>query len=309
MLGVKHQHPFKLGRKAWARILKRVFNDITDNRLDLIAAGITFFIILSIFPLMIALVSVFGLIADQQFISDNLGRILFVIPSQAESLIKTELSEIIATSKSELSWGLVISVIGALWSAAKGARALISGMNVVYKEKEERSIIRIYITSLVFTFGIIILAIAVPFTISLLPLILDTFFPFLDQNLLLDVGRYILAIAALVFGLATLRRWGPSRRPARWQWISFGSLLTTAFWLFGSIALGFYFQQTSSLQAYGSLGSAIAFMLWLYLAAYITLLGSQLDAEIEHEVQVDTTVGKERPAGKRGAYVADTVAR
>ncbi len=108
--------------------------------------------------------------------------------------------------------------------------------------------------------------------------------------------------------LAVLYRFGPSRRAARWEWLSVGTLAASLLWIVGSSLLSWYLSNFGNYGAtYGSLGAAIGLMMWMWMSAIIVLCGAELNSEIEHQTALDTTVGYPKPLGTRGGAVADTL--
>jgi membrane protein len=125
---------------------------------------------------------------------------------------------------------------------------------------------------------------------------------------LLSLLRWPVLLVLVIFGLAVLYRFGPSRERPRWQWISVGSIFAAAAWLLSSALLSLYLSNFANYDAtYGSLGAAIGLMMWMWISAIVILLGAELNAEVEHQTARDTTTGRERPMGRRGAAMADTV--
>jgi membrane protein len=113
---------------------------------------------------------------------------------------------------------------------------------------------------------------------------------------------------ALAGGLACIYRFGPSREAPRWKWITWGSAAATILWLAASALFSWYAANFGTFnETYGSLGAAIGFMTWLWISAIAILLGAELNAEMEHQTVRDTTTGKPKPLGSRGAKMADTV--
>ena len=103
-------------------------------------------------------------------------------------------------------------------------------------------------------------------------------------------------------------RYGPSRAQPRWRWITPGGLLAAVLWLAASLLFSWYVSSFANFnKTYGSLGAVVGFMTWLWYSTIIVLVGAELNAEIEHQTTVDTTVGGPRPPGARGAAMADTV--
>ncbi len=109
-------------------------------------------------------------------------------------------------------------------------------------------------------------------------------------------------------GLAVLYRVGPNREPAEWTWLRVGAIVATGLWLAGSAGFSFYVANFGSYnETYGSVGAIVVLLMWLYVSAYVVILGAELNSEIEHQTKQDSTTGDERRMGERGAFVADTV--
>jgi membrane protein len=117
---------------------------------------------------------------------------------------------------------------------------------------------------------------------------------------------FLFVIALLI--LAIIYRYGPSRAPPRWRWVSWGAAVATILWLLGSIAFSIYVQNFGSYnETYGSIGAVIILLMWFWLSGFSVLLGAELNAEMEHQTERDSTTGEPQPRGRRGAYVADHV--
>ncbi len=194
----------------------------------------------------------------------------------------------------------------ALWSANAGMKAIIDALNVVYDEKEKRSFVKLNLVSLLFTF-VAILSLMVALTaIIVVPIIfsmlgLSTFFS-------LVALRWPMLLMLATLALAAIYRYGPSRREARWQWLSVGSVAAAVVWLISSLLFSWYIANFGAYNAtYGSLGAAVGMMMWMWISAIVILLGGELNAEIEHQTGRDSTVGSEKPLGRRGAVMADTI--
>jgi membrane protein len=125
---------------------------------------------------------------------------------------------------------------------------------------------------------------------------------------LLSLARWPVLLIGVVFGLALLYRYGPSRDRAEWKWVTPGGILAAVLWLAGSMLFSWYVANFGSYnETYGSLGAVIGFMTWIWLSSVVVLLGAEINAEVEHQTAKDTTKGPRQPLGARGAQMADTV--
>jgi membrane protein len=307
-LGHQAEHPREIPKRGWWNILKRVYDSINEKNLSILAAGVAFYTMLAIFPALAALVAVYGLVANPATVQHEINAIHGLIPGEAQTLIATYLKSITSSSSSKLGIGLVVSLLVALWSARSGTVTLIEALNISYEEKEKRGVIRyelvaIGMTAAAILFGIVALTLvaAVPAAMNLVPI----------SGVWKTAGYFLpwpILVVALFVGLAAAYRFLPSREEAKWRWVSWGGMLATALWIIASIGFSFYVTEFGNYdKSFGSLGAVVILLTWLYLSAYVVLIGACLNAEMEHQTARDTTTGAEKPMGQRGARMADTV--
>ncbi len=314
-----HADEAKLGRHAtspgeipwpgWKQTLKRTWSEASTDNVGIVAAGVAFLCLLAIFPALTATFSIYGLVSDPAQIERQIESLSAALPQQARDLLVSQMRELAGQAGGALSFGLVLSLGIALWSAAAGVKALMTALNIVYDEEEGRSFLTFTLTALVLTLGLILLLIVTLTLVVVLPAIIG--FLGLGQTVetLVQLLRWPLLALALAFALAVLYRYAPDRARPEWKWVSWGSGAAMILWIVGSIAFSIYISNFADYNAtYGSMGAVIVLLLWLYLGAYAILLGAELDAELEHQTTHDTTTGPEKPMGRRGAYVADNVA-
>jgi len=279
-----------------------------SDRLLSIAGGVSFFVLLAIFPAITALVSAYGLLFNPSTIADELSLLNDVVPGNVLAIVHEQASRIAANSGRALSIGIVVGILVSLWSAMSGVKAMIDALNVIYEQKESRSFIKLNLIALVFTlagFAAFLLAIA---AIVVLPLILSPIGLGSLAETLTRIARWPVLLIVLLIGLAALYRYGPDRRAARWQWVSVGSVFAAVTWIVVSFLFSWYLTSFANYNAtYGSLGAVIGLMVWLWISTIVVLLGAELNAEIEHQTACDSTIGAEKPLGARGAVMADTV--
>jgi membrane protein len=207
-----------------------------------------------------------------------------------------------------LSLAFAFSLGLALWSANAGMKAVIDALNVTYNEKEKRGFTKLNLISLALTGGAILALLVALGSIVVLPLVLSSFGLGGWTETLLRFIRWPMLICLVVFGLAVLYRFGPSRESPRWEWLSVGSVTAAIAWLVGSALLSWYLANFANYDAtYGSLGAAIGMMIWMWMSSIVILVGAELNSEIEHQTAQDSTTGHEKPLGQRGAAMADTV--
>ena len=307
--GREADRPSQIPARGWIDILKRVWNQVGEDNISIIAAGVAFYAMLAIFPALGAALSIYGLIADPADVSRQLASMGGMLPADARSLLEDQLASLAAQPKSALGFGLIFGILLALWSASSGMKALMTALNIAYEEEETRGFLRYYLVALGLTFGAILAALVSIALVAVLPPILDAL-PVPDWlHWLLSLVRWPILAAGVIFGLAVLYRHGPSRTQARWQWVSWGAAIATVLWIVGSLAFSWYAANFADYnKTYGSVGAVIGLLMWFYITAYVMLLGAALNSEMERQTARDTTSAPRKPMGQRGARMADTVA-
>lgn len=302
-------NPFEFPPRAWGKIFWRVAYALVEDRAGLAAAGVAFYLILSIFPAIAAFVALYGLMADPAVISGHLGELGLILPASVLDLVDSELNRIVASGSETLGLTFFISLGISLWSANNSVRALFSAMNVAYDEIEKRNFFKLLLISFTFTicglaFGLLVLNAIVILSVVAGFLGIENIF-----NRLISLLPPLAMFALFTVAVALLYRWGPSRRRAKWRWILYGASAAASAWVVVSAGFAFFLANFANYNAtYGSLGAAVALMIWFFLTAYIIIFGATLNAEMERQTATDTTAGPDRVLGDRGARVADTVA-
>ncbi|GJD51180.1 hypothetical protein OPKNFCMD_3932 [Methylobacterium crusticola] len=310
--GRKASTPTEIPGKGWKDVLYRVYLEFQKDRVLSVAAGVTFYTLLALFPAIAALVSLYGLFTDPATINDHLALLQGVMPSGALEIIGEQVKRITAKGGTTLGITFFTSLAISLWSANAGMKAMFDALNIVYEEDEKRSFIQLNLRSLAFTVGALLFVVVALFGIVVLPVVLNFLgtvgISISPKAWYVALVRWPILLAILLAVLALLYRYGPSRDLAQWRWVTPGSLIAGVVWLVGSIGFSWYVSNFGNYnETYGSLGAVIGFMTWIWISATIVLLGGEVNAEIEHQTVHDTTVGPEQPLGTRRARMADTV--
>jgi membrane protein len=300
--------PSEIPARGWKDILLRIYHNMTDHRIVAIAAGVTFYVLLAIFPGIAALVSLYGLFADAKTVSDQLASLSSFLPGGAIDIIGEQLQRLTAQPSSTLGLTFFTGLAISIWSANAGVKALFDALNIVYGEKEKRSFVKLNAVSLAFTVGGLIFALVALGAVVVIPIVLNYIGLGEATALLISIGRWPILFAVVALWIALIYRYGPSRDTPQWRWVTWGSAFASLAWICLSILFSWYAANFGSYdKTYGSLGAAIGFMTWIWLSTIVVLLGAELDAEMEHQTARDTTTGTPQPLGARGAAVADTV--
>jgi membrane protein len=300
--------PFDIPFAGWKDIAWRTYQQIDEDRLLAIAGGVVFFGLLAIFPALAAFVSLYGLFADAGTISKHIDLATGILPATTLDIFREQIGRIVTSANSTLGFAFILSLGLALWSANAGMKAVIDALNVIYGEKEKRSFVKLTLVAFAFTIGIIVFMLLAIAGVIVLPIVLNTIGLGAFSETLMRISRWPALLLVIVLGLACLYRYGPSRLGARWQWLSVGAVLAAVIWLVASILLSWYLEKFADYNAtYGSLGAGVGLMMWMWVSAIAILLGAEINAEMEHQTARDSTVGREKPLGARGAAMADTV--
>lgn len=302
--------PWAMPWAAWKSVLWRCWNEASDDNIGLIAAGVAFYGFLALVPLLGAVVLCYGLIADTATVLHDVRALSAILPRDVAGVIGTQLLGLVRSPDGDKSLGILIALGIALFGARNGAGAIIAALNIAYDEKEKRNFVWVNLTALAITLGAVVAAVLAALAMTMLGAV-DHLLPLAPEALLVlgKVMSHVLLTLAGAAGAAALYRFGPSRARPRWTWITPGSLLAALLWLALTLGFGAYVRYVGHFDAtYGALGTIVALLTWLYLSAYILLFGAELNAELEHQTENDTTTGAPRPRGERRAWVADNVA-
>ena len=307
--GIGADGPEDIPLEGWWQIAKRAAGKFGENELLSEAASVTFFALLALAPAITAVVSIYGLFADRSTIEGRLDAVSGFLPSGGMEIIRDQVHRLTQSPASGLSVGAVVGVLAALWSANQGSKAMFSALNAVYGERESRGFVRLTLTSLTFTLGAVVVMLAALGAIVVLPIVFRWIGLDGQLDLVMRIGRWPAVILVLMLALSTLYRFGPSRRPAQWRWVTWGGAIASIAWLALSLGFSWYVANFGNYnKTYGSLGAIVGFMTWIWLSSTVLLAGGQLNAEMEAQTGKDSTAGAGKPVGARGAKAADTVA-
>jgi membrane protein len=300
--------PSEIPASGWKDIFLRVYRNISEHRVVALAAGITFYCLLAIFPALAALVAIYGLFFDPATITSHLDKMSGLLPGGAIDIARDQLTRVASKGRQTLGLTFVFGLAVSLWSANAAMKSLFDTLNIVYGEREKRGFIKLNVISLLFTMAGILFVLLAIGTVIILPVALNYVGLSDVADLLLRIGRWPALFVVVSLALAFIYRYSPSRETPRWRWITWGSALAAALWLAASALFSWYATNFGKFnETYGSLGAVIGFMTWLWISAIVILVGAELDAEMEHQTARDTTTGAAKPIGTRGARMADTL--
>jgi membrane protein len=305
--GQRADTPQEIPAKGWKDIAKRTAKEVKADQVPLLAAGVAFYVLLALFPAIIAGVSIYGLVADPQTVRDQINQLAETLSPETAKLIGQQVQQVTSSAGGALGLATVIGILTALWSASSGMKALITGVNLAYDEAEGRKFVKLRGLSILMTLAaMVLLGVALALIVGF-PAVPDSWPTVLQWTA--AILRFVLLAVLLMAGLAALYRYAPDRDKPKWSWSSPGSVAATVLWVLASVGFSVYVNAFGDYnKTYGALAGIIILMFWLYLTAFVVLVGAELNAEMELQTAKDTTAGPEQPLGDRDAHAADHVA-
>jgi membrane protein len=299
--------PQEIPPKGWKDIAKRTAKEVKQDQVPLLSAGVAFYSLLALFPAIIAGVSIYGLVADPATVRDQIAKLTETLSPQTADIVGKQLTEVTSGAGGALGVATVIGILTALWSASSGMKALITGVNLAYDETETRKFVKLRGLALLLTLGAMVLMGIALATIVGYPPIADNLPTVLRW--LVAIVRFVILGGLLVVGLAVLYRYAPDRDKPKWTWVSGGSGIATLLWVLATVGFSLYANFFGNYnKTYGALAGVIILMFWLFLSAFVVLVGAELNTEMELQTAKDTTAGPTKPMGDRDAHAADHVA-
>jgi membrane protein len=302
--------PWQMPWAAWKDIASRTWQRTWDDNVGLVAAGVAFYGFFALLSLLAMVVMLYGIAAAPATVVSNFQSLTAILPTDMAALIADQLMNSVQMSNGRNGLGLLIALAVALYGGTNGAGAVITALNIAYEEKEKRSLLHFYLIAIAITLAAVFIALLALAGVAVAAS-LDELLPWISDSVVL-IGKIVAYAALLLVAAAvaaTLYRFGPSREDARWKWITPGSVFTAVTWLVLTILFGLWVTNVTDYSAtYGSLGATVGLLTWMYLSAYVFVLGAELNSEIEHQTAKDSTTGKPKPLGARGAWAADNVA-
>lgn len=285
---------------GWLQFIVQLLREIDRQNIPIVAGGVAFFALLSGTPLLLAVVSIFGLVSDPAKAEEQVNHMAKLLPHDARALLAEQLDEIVSLSHGQLGLGAVISIVGALYVGSKGTFYLFRSLNLAYGERETRGLVRVKVTAIVFTVFFIFAAVIAIGAVAALPAVLSVVGVDQHAEKLIALGRWPALAVAVVIGLELVYRFGPDRKAPSWHWLTVGSVTATSGWLALSYLFSLYVAHFGSFnETYGSLGTVVVLMVWLYLSASLLLLGALINAHLEQRTRAARAgaAPPEQPAG------------
>jgi membrane protein len=282
--------------RCWAGILRQVWSDTRKKNLSLVAGGVTYYLLLALFPALAALVSIYGLIANPVYMAKGVQSLSTMLPISTVKLIGDELHQLVSASSKTLGLGAVIGIVIALWSGVRGMSGMMTALNIAATQPEGRGFIRFNVTAVGLTIAVILGGLVALALVAGLPVILSA----ADMR---GPGRWIGLVVEwpllIVFAMAMvvlIYRYGPDGSARKWQWTSPGVLTATILWVVGSILFSVYVYHFGHYnKTYGSLGAPLVLLIWMWLSVFVVLFGAEVNGEAERQSRQGKTAGAPLP--------------
>jgi membrane protein len=275
--------PWHLSFESWKEAILATYREISSDRLLAVAGGVVFYGLLAIFPAITAFVSLYGLFADPATVSDHLLMLRNVVPENAYAIFQQQVNHVLESGSARLGFASLIGLAFALWSANAGTKAAMDALNVVYGVQEKRNFFRLNLVSLALTVSAIAVLLIAVIAVVVVPFIFAYGAAGEIAQTSMTYLRWPLLLCVLLLALLAFYRFGPSRRYPGWRWLSVGMAFAVIGWLIGSSLLSWYLANFANYNAvYGSLGTLIGLMIWMWVSTAIVLIGAELNAELEH---------------------------
>jgi membrane protein len=280
------QAPTEIEGKGWFNALKRARPRMKEINLSLLASGVAFWAMLSVFPALIALVMVYGLVSDPDDVTEQIENAFSGLSEDTRNLVADPITTVAEGQANALSFGLVLSLLLLIWSASSGMQNLMQALSTAFEQKETRGFAKLRGTAIVLSLGAIVLAVLLVAMVGVVPPLLESV---LDRGWLrwvLIAVQFLLLLLILIGVITLLYRFAPANKPAGLRWASAGAVFAAVVIVLFTFGFAVYVQNFSNYnKTYGALAGVIIFMLWLYYSAQVLLLGALVNAEGMREAQ------------------------
>jgi membrane protein len=274
--------PHRPPARSWGTILKRSWAAVNDNNIFLAAGGVTYALLVSLFPALAALVSVYGLLLDPVQVEKQVEAMAHVMPPETAVLIGDQLHTLVAAPTNALSIRFGTALLFALWSASRGLSGMINALDMAYHVPETRGFLQLNALAIGLTMAGLLGGTVTIALVGVLPLVVQAIGLGSLAKWVLLVLEWPMLIGLVLTGLAVLYRYGPDRKKPRWRWVSPGGVIATLLWVIGSVGFSVFVSYYNSYdRTYGSLGGVVVMLTWLWLSSFVALLGAVINAEAE----------------------------
>jgi membrane protein len=294
----KPDSPTDISKRSWGYIFKRTLNEFSADKCTDLAAGMTYYAVLSIFPGLLAVVSILGVFGQGEATTRTIIDLLEQLgaPPDALSLIEGPINQMTTATGAGLA--LVVGIIGAIWTASGFVRAFGRAMNLMYDVDEGRPFWKLYPVML----GVTLVLVTVVVIMMLLLILSGGFAQALGDMIGLgetalmvwNIVRWPILVLLVVFMIAVLYYATPNIKQPKFRWLSIGAIVAIVVMALATAGFGFYVANFGNYNAtYGAIGGVIVLLLWIWIMNVVLLFGGELDAEIERGRQLQAGIRAE----------------
>ncbi|EIE49291.1 ribonuclease BN [Salipiger aestuarii] len=281
-------HPAELRRGDFKTAALEVWRAISQDKLSLIAAGIAFFGLLALFPAITALMAIAGLFLTPGDVTAQITQVSQMMPQSAAEIVIEQAKGVAGSDQGGLGIAAALGIVIALYSASAGVSNLIQGLNVCYGTHETRNFVKLKAVTMMMTLLMILGLVVALAVVLVLPGVLAVVNLGGAVEATVSVLRWILLLGLTVAGIGLIYHFGPDRAPANWRWITPGALIACFLWVAASFGFSLYAENFGSYQeTFGSLAGVIILLFWLWISAFIVLLGARINAALEARTLAD----------------------
>jgi membrane protein len=271
-----------LRRPRWWDVAVQAWQQLNEHNAGLLAGGVAMYGLLSVFPGLAALVSLYGLFATPSDVITHMSVFASVLPPGVWSIFNAQLQSVVAHDHGTLTVTAAIGVLIALWSARATMSALMTATTIAYQQPEGRGWMAQILISLLLTLGVIVGFLLMLVLGVVVPLVLEVLGPAASVRDVTAVLRWLLLWLFAVLGLSVVYHFAPARRPPAWRWFTWGSTIAATCWLVVSGLFSLYVRTFASYgKTYGALGGVVALLMWFYLLSFIVIIGAEVNAVID----------------------------
>lgn len=294
---VKPQSPTELTRPSVRYVLRQTVGEFSRDQCMDLAAALTYYAVLSLFPALVVVMSLLGVFGQDQRTADAILQIVDdVSPGAAVDTLRQPIEQIVSAPSAGLT--LVIGILGALWSASGFVGAFGRAMNRIYEVEEGRPAVKLRVQQLLITFAGLIIAAAVAFLLAISGPVAEAVGGYIGLGstglTVWNVARWPVVLILVVLGVAMLYRVSPNVKQPRFRWISVGAAIAIVTWVVASVLFGLYVANFGSYdRTFGALAGVIVFLLWVWITNLALLFGAEVDAELERGRQLQAGIPAE----------------
>jgi membrane protein len=293
----KPDSPADLTPQSWRYVLKQTLGEFSRDQCTDLAAALTYYAVLSLFPALVVVVSLLGVIGQGQRTSDTLLELISDIsPGEAAETLRQPIQQLVEAPSA--GFALVAGLVGAVWSASGYVGAFGRAMNRIYEVDEGRPAIKLRLQQLLLTFAGLVVAALVVLMLAVSGPVAEVIGGYIGAGstavTVWNIARWPVLLFLVILGVALLYHSSPNVEQPRFRWLSVGAAIAIVVWVLASLGFGIYVANFGSYnKTFGALAGVIVFLLWLWITNLALLFGAEVDAELERGRQLQAGIPAE----------------